>query len=288
MSSSMGINQQDFVDAFMVALEDDRVVKKLQGGMFTQLQNEIKHLTTIIQQKDQRIAALEDNQRTLEKSVDALEQYSRRNTLRITGLKELPNEDPVQVALAFANIRLQTSPPITVHDIDRVHRVGQIGTERKLLIKFATYGARNRVFAVRSNLAPAHRRRPPGEPWRRPNEEPGDTTGVVDEDDSGNRENTEQEASDKVPPKDDESNESIPYDPAVAYAIKSFETMTNIWINEDLTKTRATLLWKARLMKNNGDIHDCWSFDGNILVKNKYNKIKKIFEQRDLDNANSK
>ena len=50
------------MDASMVALEDDRVVKKLQGGMFTQLQNEIKYLTTIIQQKDQRIAALEANQ----------------------------------------------------------------------------------------------------------------------------------------------------------------------------------------------------------------------------------
>ena len=50
------------MDASMVALEDDWVVKKLQGGMFTQLQNEIKYLTTIIQQKDQRIAALEANQ----------------------------------------------------------------------------------------------------------------------------------------------------------------------------------------------------------------------------------
>ena len=93
MSSNMGINQQDFIEAFMVALEDERVVNKLQGGMFQQLQKEIHHLTGIIHQKNERISALEANQRILEKNCDALEQYSRRNTLRVSGLQELPNED---------------------------------------------------------------------------------------------------------------------------------------------------------------------------------------------------
>ena len=69
MSSNMGINQQDFIEAFMVALEDDRVVNKLQGGMFQQLQKEIHHLTGIIQQKNERIAALDANQCILERAV---------------------------------------------------------------------------------------------------------------------------------------------------------------------------------------------------------------------------
>ena len=265
-----------------------RVVNKLQGGMFQQLQKEIHHLTGIIKQKDERIAALEANQRILEKNCDALEQYSRRNTLRVSGLQELPNEDPVQVALAFCNFRLEVSPPITVEEFDRVHRLGKVGSKRNLLIKFATYRSRNRVFAARSNLAPSHRRRPPGEPWRKPVEPQGSTSHDADgdDDDTVTQEDQHQEASDVGTPNNDKSNVDIPIDLDVAYAIKSFDSRTNIWINEDLTKTRATLLWKARMMKKNGGINDCWSVDGNIIVKNKFNKIKKIFDQGDLDKIN--
>ena len=287
MSSNMGINQQDFIEAFMVALEDKRGVNKLQGGMFQQLQKEIHHLTGNIQQKNERIAALEANQRILEKIRDALEQYSRRNTFRVSGLQELPNEDPVQLALAFCNFRLEVSPPITVEELDRVHRVGKVGSKCNLLIKFATYRSRNRVFAARSNLAPSHRRRPLGEPWRKPVEPQGSTShDADDDDDTDTQEDQHREASDVGTPNNDKSNVDIPVDPDIAYAIKSFDNRTNIWINEDLTKTRATLLRKARMMKKNGGINDCWSVDGNIIIKNKFNKIKKIFDQGDLDKIN--
>ena len=46
-----------------------------------------------------------------------------------------------------------------------------------------------------------------------------------------------------------------------------------IFINEDLTRTRATLLWKARAYKKANKINDGWSTDGTILVKKFANKI---------------
>ena len=54
-----------------------------------------------------------------------------------------------------------------------------------------------------------------------------------------------------------------------------------IFINEDLTKKRYTLLRDALKMKKTGKINDCWSFDGQILIKNKANKVipvKNIWE----------
>ena len=58
----------------------------------------------------------------------------------------------------------------------------------------------------------------------------------------------------------------------------------DIYINEDLTKSRAALLYQARLMKKKAIISDCWSYDGKILIKTTKGKIipvasTKILEQ---------
>ena len=45
------------------------------------------------------------------------------------------------------------------------------------------------------------------------------------------------------------------------------ETMPDIYINEDLTRAQATLLYKARKAKREKRIVDCWSFDGRIVMK---------------------
>ena len=58
---------------------------------------------------------------------------------------------------------------------------------------------------------------------------------------------------------------------------------TSVYINEDLTKTRAQLLWKARGMKRRQAIEDCWSHDGQILIKNKNGKIIPVKNDTQLD-----
>ena len=45
------------------------------------------------------------------------------------------------------------------------------------------------------------------------------------------------------------------------------ETMPHVFIHEDLTEFRATLLYKARQAKRERNIVDCWSFDGRIVIK---------------------
>ena len=58
---------------------------------------------------------------------------------------------------------------------------------------------------------------------------------------------------------------------------------TPIFVNEDLTRKRSNLLWKARCLKRDKKIQDCWSSDGTILVKTNEHKIISIGNMVDLD-----
>ena len=94
----------------------------------------------------------------LELDSDALEQYSRRNTIRISGLPEVPSEDTDGAVLAIAR---ELDVSLTPSDIDRSHRVGRIDDNRAsgsgrrsrdIIVKFATYNARQRLYVKRKNL----------------------------------------------------------------------------------------------------------------------------------------
>ena len=55
-----------------------------------------------------------------------------------------------------------------------------------------------------------------------------------------------------------------------------------VFINEDLTKYRAELLYHARQCKKDKTIDDCWSWDGKILSKDKASKIIQVRSVEEL------
>jgi uncharacterized protein YoxC len=171
----------------------------------------ISDLTEVIKQKDERISSLEHRVASLESAIDDHEQYSRRNSLRLSGVAELPNENPADVVLATLNTRMKLDPPLVASELDRTHRVGPKAKggskHRSLLIKFATYRSRKRVFTQKKQL------------WS-----------------------------------EDQSD-------------------ARLFLNEDLTKRRSELLWKARKLKKEGRIRDAWSSDGKLLLKTMNNVI---------------
>lgn len=95
--------------------------------------------------------ALKKRVTTLEAQMDASEQYSRRNSLRISGIPETANEDTDQVVLHVAET---VGVNILPSEIDRSHRLGKPGNRqtRDILVKFTTYRARERVMKNRRNL----------------------------------------------------------------------------------------------------------------------------------------
>ena len=56
-----------------------------------------------------------------------------------------------------------------------------------------------------------------------------------------------------------------------------------IFINEDLTTLRSRLFFKARQLKKRNTIQDCWTFDGLLLIKNKYGRVTPIRSEAELD-----
>ncbi|KAK4328253.1 hypothetical protein Pmani_001371 [Petrolisthes manimaculis] len=132
--------------------------------------------------------------------------------------------------------------PITIDDVDRVHRVGRRrddGVPRPILIRFSTYRARQRVYTNRRKLNPKQRQGIPGRPW----------TGMTE---SG------------------------------ASNVQQQVATQNVYVNEDLTRPRASMLWRARRGKQENKIKDCWSSDGNVLVKDSKGIVKSVRNEDEL------
>ncbi|KAK3888066.1 hypothetical protein Pcinc_007856 [Petrolisthes cinctipes] len=219
----MGINQEDFMKGFVSALGEERVVKKLDDVICQRLVKEMQEL-----RDDSRLTDLEKEE------LDQQEQYSRRNNHRIRGIEEKETEDVAKMTIDLINKNVCEMKPITIDDVNRVHRVGRRrddGVSRPILIRFSTYRARQRVYANKRKLNPRQRQGIPGRPWAWTTE-------------SG-ASNVQQQAATQ-----------------------------NIYVNEDLSRLRASLLWRARQGKQENKIKDCWSSDGNMLVKDSKDTVR--------------
>ncbi len=218
LSDKLGMDEEDFVKALIKALTSEKVQRCLKQSICGEILKELHDLTEIVKKKEQKINELTDKVLILEDKCDDLEQYSRRNSLRVSGVEEQPFEDVTKVTLGLIRQDLGKKEfPISA--IDRIHRVGrkrENGTPRPILVKFATYRDRAQVFQLRTRL------------------------------------------------RNNEAKKGPTY------------------INEDLTQKRASLLYQARKLKKALKISDCWSSDGQILVKNNSGKILVIKSVNDL------
>jgi exosome complex exonuclease DIS3/RRP44 len=231
----MGLDQKEFTKAFIKAMNDPSVSQALTGRVSAAVMDEMNGLRQAVQQLTSTVSQLtekltekeEENTRlkekvttleqTLEEKCDSLEQYTRRNTLRISGLEENDNEDAYEVSMDVLK-KLPVGDQLSFKDIDRCHRIGPKTTTdrpRLMMVKFATYRMRQKVYKQKRNL-----------------------------------------------------------------------NDTSIFINEDLTKRRATLLYEARKMKRAGGIKDCWSADGNIFVRNSHGRVQMVRNLSQLDSVN--
>lgn len=104
----------------------------------------IKELKCALQQKDEKIVALENR-------IDDLEQYQRRQCIRIFGVKEEEAEDTDKIATEVAR---KIGVELDVNDIDRSHRVGRRDTEkpRPIIVKFVSYRKRSEIYRCKRRL----------------------------------------------------------------------------------------------------------------------------------------
>ncbi|ELU01331.1 hypothetical protein CAPTEDRAFT_187669 [Capitella teleta] len=114
----------------------------------------IESLKTDLKRRDDRIDHLETRLEELEERNDTLEQYTRRNSVRINGISESAAEDCENKVLSTFNEKMSLSPLMTMVSIDRMHRIGKPvpGKHRSIIVKFATYHQCKRVLSKRSSL----------------------------------------------------------------------------------------------------------------------------------------
>ena len=107
--------------------------------------NEVCDLKEEIKNMDNEINALNEK-------IAEMEQYQRRDNLRIFGIPESRNEDTDQLALKVFNDRLGVQ--LDLSDVSRSHRVGPNvpGKPRPIIVKFTNYRPRSKVFRAKRKL----------------------------------------------------------------------------------------------------------------------------------------
>ena len=124
------------------------------------LKDEIQHLRDENASLQSENESLRERISKVESDNDSLEQYTRRNSVRISGIPEELSENTDGIILKLAE---KLDVPITSADIDRSHRVGKPDNRgrtaattrmrhRDINVKFATYNARHRLYSMRKEL----------------------------------------------------------------------------------------------------------------------------------------
>ena len=87
----------------------------------------------------------------LQRDVDDGEQYSRCNSVRISGVGESGEKDTDRI---IKNIARDLDADITLNDTDRSYRVGKSrnGHPRAIVVKFTSYSARHAFYSKRMDL----------------------------------------------------------------------------------------------------------------------------------------
>ena len=203
-----------------------RLIRSITQEVMTTMSNDLKKEISLccaevvrlwreIEGKDVEIESLRER-------IDHLEQYGRRENVRINGIPEPEDNDENTNAVV---LKLAESIGVDLFEdhINRSHRIGRKGDfPRPIICRFHSTKDRDRLMKMKKNL-------------------------------------------------------------------RDLDTMKHfgcrkIFLNEDLTKTRAEIASAARKMKKESNIDDTWTRNGVICVK-KDGRIVKVTTMKQLDTA---
>lgn len=148
------LQRADTLDLVVQAITDSvttAVLEKLQSTIELN-QNKVSALQKSLDEANEKLRILE--KQTINRS-DELEQYQRRNNIRVFGVPEEHGENTDEVFLKIAREKLGVH--LSELDIDRSHRVGRRMPDsrkpRPIIIKFVSYRKRSEVFDTKKKLA---------------------------------------------------------------------------------------------------------------------------------------
>ena len=296
------MDQKDFQALFLLCIQQDPAFKsKVREEVgYNDLMQDVANLRAACTKKDKRITELERKTKENEYLFDSLEQYSRKNSMRIDGILENETECLMDTVLHLYNSRMRVDPPIRPEDIDRVHRLGSKSPSkvRTVLVKFVSGRIKDRVFRCKARLklnaadtdavwkplpatgfAPSTTEFPELTPGTGPasiqpaaeasSEASAETTGHSA---NGNERSAgDNELSTGNDTGNDTTATQIPDSIVKAIGKK-------VYLNDDLTNARDFMLYVARQSKRRGHINDVWVVNGMIKIKDLANTVSSIRE----------
>jgi len=133
-------------------LQSDVFINKIAQVVSEAVEKQLTALVTRYEEKLlEKTKEIEDLKLQLSERCDELEQYQRRNCLRIFGKGEEEGEDTDCIAIEVAK---KIGVQLDLTDIDRSHRVGRKvdGRTRPIIVKFVSYRKRREVFNAKKQL----------------------------------------------------------------------------------------------------------------------------------------
>lgn len=115
------------------------------------LRNEVSELKSKVSELEQKVENLTiENQQA--------NQYSRRNSLRLSGIKETEGESTDKIVM---DVITAVGAPVSIDQVDRTHRLGPYSKPdqaagnrrpRDIIIKFVSFRARQNLYTLRTKL----------------------------------------------------------------------------------------------------------------------------------------
>jgi hypothetical protein len=231
------------------ALQDPEVLDILSTALASKVSATLAALKEEVVELRDQVKTKDDEITHLREEIDSLEQYSRRNSIRIAPVPETADgarentEDIVRVIAASVGVTLPEEA------IDRCHRVGRKPTmyesfTRPILVKLTSYKHKEALMRARKKLR-------------------------------------ERDASKLFP------EAAWPALPASASGSASASSngspsTPRLYFNDDLTKTRSEVAATGRLLKRTKKIEDTWVRDGNVFVRCD-GVVKRANTKREMD-----
>ena len=120
----------DILTQVKTALKDESVITHIADRIASAVVNTIiqrlDKLEAVLDEKNKKICHLEQTLVELEDKVDKLEQYSRRTSIRISGINENPVGENIETIVKTILVNMDVQDKINMQNNDRVHRIGQI------------------------------------------------------------------------------------------------------------------------------------------------------------------
>ena len=138
-------------DAITQAITEatNKIIETVLNPLIKDYNGKIANLESVVERQTSEIRNLGDK-------LNDLEQYGRRNSIRLTNVcdNSTPRHNTDEFSVNTINDLIRPNPPITVDDIERSHPIGNPNREgkRQLLVKFKSYKTKASVFKCKSNL----------------------------------------------------------------------------------------------------------------------------------------